>query len=178
MGRQQRKVAIGAVAAALVVALVVEGFTLLHAHSLRAEAGRVDDDTVALRAETVATSSRVALAVVDLDAARLVLVDQLHTTLGARSANDAAIVDNAAAIARLVELRAQLASLETAIVDTRHWADVNLLAIAGMELCLDGVARFLNQVSVGDVNGAVRTAEATAGSCSSVGMPFSARGGG
>lgn len=176
MGQRRRNVALVAAAAVLLVALVVEGFTLLHAHSLRAEATRRDDAAAATRAETVETDARLAVALADLDAGRDVLVDQLHATLASRTANETAVAENAAAIAYLTDLRAQLAALHTEIVDTRHWADVNLLSIAGMEQCLDGVSRFLNQISVGDVNGAVRTAEATAGSCSSVGMPFAAGG--
>lgn len=161
----------------VVAALAVVVLSLVHGRALRASAGRADDEAAATRERIETTAAALAVAERELLDARAVLQIEEHATMLAGEGRDAAAADRAEAAAQLDALLAELAGVDAAVTDTRYWADVNLLAIGGMESCLAGVSRFLNVLATGDSAGALRAAQDASGPCATVGLPFSAGGG-
>jgi hypothetical protein len=160
-------------AAVLLVAFAaLQVATLVRARGLRAEAADVDDRTLAFEADVRRRVVELAGAQAALDDARRVLAEDARASSLAADARAHAIADRDAALGELARLQAEVERLFGEILVARQWVDINLLTIAGLDTCLEGVSHFLNQVSVGDTRGAVATAQAAAGTCESAGVPL------
>lgn len=67
-------------------------------------------------------------------------------------------------------VQAELASVREVLVSADREAEVSARLVADLAGCLTGVSQFLNQLSVGDGNGALATAGRIEGPCAAVGV--------
>jgi hypothetical protein len=114
------------------------------------------------RRQVARTEDEVADAIVGLDTARVTLANE-RATLGARRAErDAAEAQLLATDGQLADVRASLAAAKADLQARRTRSDA-------LDECLRGVARALNQVSVGDLGGFAATLRRIGGACNEAG---------
>jgi chromosome segregation ATPase len=69
-------------------------------------------------------------------------------------------------------VHAELASVREVLLVADREAEVSARLVADLAGCLNGVSQFLNQLSVGDGDGALATAGRIEGPCAAVGVAF------
>lgn len=82
---------------------------------------------------------------------------------------DAVSADHLATATELGALLDQLAALEASVAGAEGEAFASATLVDALAGCLDGVSDIVNQLSIGDHAGAVRTSEAIAPACAAVG---------
>jgi chromosome segregation ATPase len=145
------------VALALGIAVGARGWT-----QTRSELDRTTEAVRETRRVLARTERDVAAAIVGLDAARETLATEQATLGTRRTERDAAQAQLVATDSQLADVRASLEDAKADLENRRTRSDA-------LDECLRGVARALNQVSVGDTRGVAATLQRIAGTCEQAG---------
>lgn len=174
MARRRRHLVIMAVVAVLVAAAGVHLDTVRRLDRTRADADAAEVDLARVRQQGDDLDRRLRALGASLTTARGELRVALDERAGAAVGLEEAERFRAGLAAEYERVQAELTAVRDVLVGADREAEVTARLVADLARCLTGVSQFLNQLSVGDGDGALATAGRIDGPCAAVGVALGA----
>lgn len=153
----------------LAVALVVATASLAQVLRLRADTRAAARATAATELAIVASTADRTEQEAFRAAADGRLAEARHALDAADATLDAATADHAAVLGQLEGVQVQLVALQQAVAGAESEVFANAALVRLLATCLDGLSELVNQLAVGDGDGAVRTVDDIGDACAAVG---------